>query len=62
MCRGSLLQDSYHTPWILIHTPHSTYGSLLQDEGNDKFSEGKYQDALDEYQYALDLFKYADEL
>ena len=31
---------------------------MLKDEGNDKFSEGEYQDALDEYEYALNLFDY----
>ena len=45
-----------------LSAPLSVPWLSLQDEGNDKFSEGKYQDALDEYQYALDLFKYADEL
>lgn len=31
---------------------------MLKDEGNDKFSEGEYKDALEEYDYALDMFKY----
>ena len=31
---------------------------MLKDEGNDKFSEGEYADALDEYEYALNLFDY----
>ena len=31
---------------------------MLKDEGNDKFSEGQYQEALEEYDYALELFKY----
>ena len=31
---------------------------MLKDEGNDKFSEGEYADALEEYEYALQLFAY----
>ncbi len=31
---------------------------MLRSEGNDKFSEGKFVEALEEYEYALDLFKY----
>ena len=31
---------------------------MLKDEGNDKFSEGEYTDALEEYEYALQLFAY----
>ena len=31
---------------------------MLKDEGNDKFSEGEYHQALEEYEYALELFKY----
>ena len=31
---------------------------MLKDEGNDKFSEGDYEAALEEYEYALNLFDY----
>ena len=31
---------------------------MLKDEGNDKFSEGDYDAALEEYEYALNLFDY----
>ena len=31
---------------------------MLKDEGNDKFSEGEYKEALEEYEYALQLFAY----
>ena len=31
---------------------------MLRDEGNDKFSAGQFEAALDEYEFALDLFKY----
>lgn len=31
---------------------------MLKDEGNEKFSQGEYREALEEYEYALQLFAY----